>query len=73
MKGKFKMAVKHWSVEPAKNKDELMDVLYIASSGLKTQVIASEFLADPDYADIKQQISDLADKINGFQLDISIL
>jgi len=67
------MSVKTWSVEPAKNKEELMDVLYIAACGLKTQTIASVFLANPDFADIKQKISEFADTINGFQQDVSIL
>lgn len=59
-----------WPVKAATSKEELMDVLQSASSGIKTQVIASAVLADPRLGKLRERLSSIADELNGLQQDV---
>ena len=60
-----------WNVQPAQTKEELMNVLFAAAGGLKTQVIASPILTtDPSLQNLCARISEIADELNGLQQDV---
>jgi hypothetical protein len=61
--------VASWNVEPAASSQELMDVLFIAAAGLKTQVLASPILAAPSHERLRMRLSAIADELNGLQLN----
>lgn len=58
-----------WNAQPASSSEELANVLFSASSGIKTQVIASPVLADPRFTTLKNRLSEIADELNGLQRD----
>lgn len=60
-----------WSPAPAEDMVALMDVLFTAASGLKTQVLASNLLSAPKYAALKTRLDAIADELNGLQADVA--
>lgn len=54
-----------WNAHPAQTNDELMDILFSAAAGLKTQVLSSPALAEKPQ--LKEQISKIADDLSSLQ------
>ncbi|MBS0173266.1 MAG: hypothetical protein JSR64_04435 [Nitrospira sp.] len=59
-----------WNVPAAQTLDDLMNVLFAAAAGLKTQAMVSPVLADPRLADLRGRISAIADELHGMQADV---
>ena len=62
--------VRTWDVEAANSVEQLMDVLFIAASALKTQSTSSPILGN--MVNLKARIDALADQIHGLQGDVAI-
>lgn len=61
-----------WNPPPAEDATALMDVLFTAASALKTQTLASAYLASPQHSALRARIEELADEIHGVQGDVGL-
>lgn len=61
-----------WNVQPASDALELAEILNVAASGIKTQVIASPVFAEPRFLNIKDRLSAIADELTSLQVDIAM-
>ncbi|MCP2518439.1 hypothetical protein M5J07_26160 [Achromobacter mucicolens] len=61
-----------WNPPPAEDATALMDVLFTVASALKTQTLASAYLASPQRSALHTRIRELADEIHGLQGDIGL-
>ena len=59
-----------WNPPPADDATALMDVLFTVASALKTQTLASAYLASPQHSALLSKIDKLADEIHGLQGDV---
>lgn len=59
-----------WSPAPAEDVIALMDVLFTAASGLKTQVVASNLLSGAEYGVLRARLDEIADELHGLQADV---
>ena len=59
-----------WSPEAAQSSWELLDVLFFAAAGLKTQILKSPVLQDSNSLDLKSRLSGIETMIRVLQADI---
>lgn len=58
-----------WNPPAAQSWQEIMDALFFAASGLKSQVLSSPALAIPELSRLKSRISEIADELHWLQQD----
>lgn len=61
-----------WDPPGAKSKKELMDVLFFAAAGLKTQVLQSRTLSEDKLSQARNRLSEIADELTRLQQDVGI-
>ena len=66
------MTVKAWNVSAAASEEELMDILFSAGAGIKTQVLNSAVLKESKHQKLKARLSEIADELVGMQQDVKM-